>query len=563
MYASYPDYSDPDLLDGAPERLREFLDYDRYEPFVELPADLPGASLVTIKQLCRARGITGFSRIAKSGAGKVILDAIVEELRAWKPPDDLDHHIKTAFFKAWFLSGTGSTKAMKLGLLNEPNVLRGLQSFMVRSPSFTDSNGDEWTLTVKFVRQCGLVVRQEKLFLATSADGISIFDIQCSDLNWVDKEYIVPVEIKTRSGESELSFANRQPPFSVLRLNLEELSHSDQATLFKQCVPSHDNRVQLLHHALVYATNMVFFIEASKDSIIRTVLIMFPDDLLIAYEKVLSELAIEHLQWIYSPGVDIPRFTSSELGNVGELFTLEQNLAMWRAAHDLFFENNCAPFGDIGTIVPAVVSYWNATKGGVDSGLSRYLANVHSSPYRVIPFESVLWDRTIMTAFLNAFALSKWDRLSAAQISSCNSFAQLKQISQRDFTLKLFLSEGMKHFRSLADSARNPGAAIQAQADTSSMTRGERVTYYNTQEGKARRSNAASSHGLTHNRVQHKCMVCQEHKVHWSCECCTDMFFCIETIKDHPNHPDRSPERAHLYWTCRDIFHNARFTLPT
>jgi hypothetical protein len=562
IYHSYADFSDETFMGGAPQRVRSLLDYDTYEPFIELPEDLVSATLVTIKQLCRARGITGFSKIAKTGPGKLVLDAILEELRAWEAPNDLDHHIKVAFFKAWFLSGTGSSKAMKLGLLNEPNVLRGLQSFMVSHSNFTDLRGDLWTISLKFLRQCGLVVQKEEMHMGTSADGIIILQIQSAAINWVDREYILPVEIKTRSGQSELDFAHRQPPFSVVRLDSEELSHGDQATLFKECIPSHDNRVQLLHHAAVYSTNTVLFIEASKDSIIRTVVIVFPNDLMEAYAKVLNHLASKHLDWIYSPNAVLPQFLSSELGNVGEVHTLQQNLDLWNASHDLFFENERSPFGNITTIVPAVVAYWNATKGGVDSGLSRYLANVHSSPYRVIPFESVLWDRLMMIGFLNAFAISKWDRLSTAQISSSTSFAQLKQISQRDFTFKLFLSNAMKHFRSLSKTARNPTGAIQGQVDTSNLSRKQRIEYYNTEEGRAKRSDATSSHGST-KQTQHKCMVCEQHNVHWSCECCKDMYFCVESILDHPLHPDRTAARNNLFWTCRDIFHNSRFILPT
>ena len=574
VFHSFKDFSDPVFLDGACERVRKLIEYDPYEPFVELPADLPGASLPVIKQLCRARGIPGYSKIAKSGAGKAVLDDILEQLRTWEAPDDLDHHIKVALFRCWFITGGASSTAMKLGLLNEPFVLKGLREFTNRNSSFTDSEGDEWTFKLKFVRQCGLVVRQEEFYMATSADGIIIADITSTSLDWISGEHILPVEIKTRSGEKELDFAHRQPPFSVLRLDADMLSHEDQAALFKKCIPSRENRAQILHHALVYTThcditneettNSVLFVEASKDSIIRTVLILFPADLRKSFEKVVNHLAIKHLDWVYSADVDIPPFTRSELGEVGEVHTLAQNLDLWRTAHDMYFENDCSPFGHISTIVPALVAYWNTTKGGIDSGLSRYLANVHPSPYRVIPFESVLWDRVIMTGILNAFNLSKWDRLSVEQIKACTTFAQLKQISQRGFTFKRFLSDAMKHFRIHSERARNSaGGAPQGQVDTSTMTRGERIVYYNSVEGRARRSNADSSHGLTKASGQHKCMVCDLHRIHWSCECCTDMYFCIETIRDHPSHPDRTPARNQLYWTCRDIFHNSRFTLPT
>lgn len=567
VYHSYPDFSTPDFLSGAAELVRTFLEYDGHEPFIELPDNLAGATLATIKQLCRARGIPGYSKIAKSGEGKKILDDILAQLREWVAPVDLDHHIKVAFFEAWFLVGTGSSKAMKLGLLNEPYVLRGLRSFMISHPSFEDSQGDDWTIELRHVRQCGLVVQEEEMHLGTSADGIIVLDIQCSSMGIVNGVYILPVEIKTRSGESELKFAHGRPPFSVLQLDSGGLSADDQAALFKECVPSHDNRVQLLQHALVYKAAMVLFVEASKDSIIRTVLIVFPVEVLEAYENVLKHLTDKHLGWIYSAqqAVALPHFSKSELGNVGESHTLQQNLDLWNAAQHMFFENGNKPYEYIITIVPAIVEYWNTTKGGVDNGLSRYLASVHSSPYKVIPFEAVLWDRVIMMGLLNAFALAKWDRLTDVQITSCTSFAQLKQISQRDFTFKLFLSEAMKHFRSISEAKRNPtGGVIQAQADpTTGMTRGQRIRHYNTVEGTARRSNAASSHGLMRTDIQHKCMVCALHKVHWSCECCKDMFFCIESIKDHPNHPDRTAARDDIHWTCRDIFHNARFTLPT
>jgi hypothetical protein len=566
IYHSYPDFSRPSFLNGAAERVRRFLEYDEHEPFIELPDNLAGATLATIKQLCRARGITGYSKVAKSGPGKAILENILAELREWEAPVDLDHHIKVAFFKAWFLVSTGSSKAMKLGLLNEPNVLRGLRSFMIINPSFTDSVQDEWTIKLQLVQQCGIVVRVEEMHMGTSADGIIVLDIQCSSMEIADGEYILPVEIKTRSGESELKFAHSCPPFSVLRLDLDGLSPDNQAALFREYIPSHDNRVQLLHHALVYKAGMVLFVEASKDSIIRTVLIVFSNEVLVAYADVLNALTDKHLDWIYSPGAALPRFERSELGNVGELHTLQQNLDLWNAAQQIIFDNDNKPFGYIITIVPAVVEYWNATKGGVDNGLSRYLANVHASPYRVIHFEAVLWDRVIMIGLLNAYALSKWDRLSDVQITSCNSFAQLKKISQRDFTFKLFLSEAMKHFRSKSEAARNPtGGVIQALVDTSVMTRGQKIDYYNTPAGRARRGGGPTeSHRLIKVPGQHKCMVCMEHSnVHFSCQSCSGMYFCSSLIDNHPKHPDSCAAGSGFFTSCRDVFHDSRFTLST
>jgi len=102
----------------------------------------------------------------------------------------------------------------------------------------------------------------------------------------------------------------------------------------------------------------------------------------------------------------------------------------------------------ISKIIPAIIAYWNFTKGGVNAGLSRYLARVHSSPFKVISLENVLWDRLINTALLSGFSLYKYDTLKKDFFDSHATFQQLKVKSQEHMnTFNHFLSDAIQWAR--------------------------------------------------------------------------------------------------------------------
>ena len=90
-----------------------------------------------------------------------------------------------------------------------------------------------------------------------------------------------------------------------------------------------------------------------------------------------------------------------------------------------------------------MIAYWNFTKGGVDSGLSRHLTSVHSSPFSVSSLETILWDRLINTALLSGFSLYKCDTLDRNFTASA-TFQQMKVKSQENMnTFERFLSDSI------------------------------------------------------------------------------------------------------------------------
>ena len=149
------------------------------------------------------------------------------------------------------------------------------------------------------------------------------------------------------------------------------------------------------------------FVEANMTTVRRVVLICFSYNVIEDYLQCARQVADNQLRWIYEDE-PIRELSHWELGEVGEMHTLRQNLSLWREASLECFERD-RTFGHIGKIIPAVVAYWNFTKGGVDSGLSRYLARAHSSPFSVASLEIILWDRLINTALLSGFSLYKCD----------------------------------------------------------------------------------------------------------------------------------------------------------
>lgn len=127
LFKFYPEYTD------SPNRhtnnIRKLFEFKRHEPVAPIPdsdEDLQRCTLEEIKSFCKARNITGYNQIAKSGANKGNYDQKLRELREWRPPDDENTHIYKTLFRAWFLQGGNTTYNMKQGLLNEIEVLRNL-----------------------------------------------------------------------------------------------------------------------------------------------------------------------------------------------------------------------------------------------------------------------------------------------------------------------------------------------------------------------------------------------------------------------------------------------------
>ena len=182
-----------------------------------------------------------------------------------------------------------------------------------------------------------------------------------------------------------------------------------------------------MHHACVLNVPHVFYVEATQDGILRAVLIEVSEEIRAAYRALLIWIAESYLSWIYGADGDVftrvamPVFTRDELGHVVDMHTLRQQLEVWDAVNKYYMHHNCEPFGSIQSIVPSIVAAWNASKRGVDI-MSRYLANVHRSPFkRIEGFEFRLWDRLILLAYLQAYHAERWSAAGSLEIDEAKT----------------------------------------------------------------------------------------------------------------------------------------------
>ena len=329
---------------------------------------------------------------------------------------------------------------------------------------------------------------------------------------------------------------------------------------------------QTLHHAAVLSSRnsrhgvYTLFVEANMTTVLRVVLICFSYRVIDDYLQCARQVANNHLKWIYEDEC-IRELSHQELGEVGEMHTLRQNLSLWREASLECFEED-RTFGHIGKIIPSIIAYWNFTKGGVDSGLSRYLARAHSSPFSVNSLETILWDRLIMTALLSCFSLYKYDTLDIDFIENAN-FQQIKIKSQQNMnTFDHFLSEAIrwssqKAFEWMSQRVRDSlGLHVEPvlpepvqYTDLSGMTNNEILAYYKGPEGTRRRCDRASEHIKMKTKFG-VCSLCKYGRTALICQQC-QVYLCTKQMENHVHHPKHSDiEYGNYYHSCYEIFHS-------
>jgi hypothetical protein len=215
--------------------------------------------------------------------------------------------------------------------------------------------------------------------------------------------------------------------------------------------------------------------------------------------------------------------------------------------------------------------YWNLTKGGVGSGLSSYLSSAHSSPFKVLSMETVCWERLIQMALLSTHQMCKFDRFSREDLERHNTFTSIKKASQSgNRTFKHFLSDCMRWACDEAVNLRNAGAlADHTYRQLTSLTHQQIRIYYNSEEGRARRSDNRLAHKNIKQGLCGYCCVCSEdhtipnrHRVYFACEHCPGICLCIKYLQNHPSDVLYNAEQPVVHFTnCFDIFHKGEFIL--
>ena len=309
-----------------------------------------------------------------------------------------DGTIMDEIIKCWFLKPLKRSKAMKLGSVNEHDVLKSLTSFLI-------THDKELEVTIQPI--CfGLVTKKRDRWLSTSADGI----MECR-LGQELISKITPIEIKT--------FSDRDLLCHCKRIAIEEgrvLSCNFGADLFKKCIRTVKYRVQVLHHALVFEAEQVWFVVADAHSIIFALAVKVSNNVLESYRTILKHFVDQHLHWINSGNLPVEQISAKGLSGRGyhvDIQSIQIHFGLWKKLHEIVRTKN-KPLPLCSQIVPCVVASWNKNKVFIDV-MSRYLLHIK------IPFKSSspilqVIVRFIMYLTVNGFLATQYGSLADSEL---------------------------------------------------------------------------------------------------------------------------------------------------
>lgn len=257
-----------------------------------------------------------------------------------------------------------------------------------------------------------------------------------------------------------------------------------------------------------------------------------------------------NLSWISDVNVPIPAFTTEELSYCCDQHSLEQTLAVWRAAHNMFYDTsggglNRDPFPGIHAIILSLISYWNHSKGGVDV-VSRYLT-LGDSPFHHISIEASFWDRLVMLALLNTFSIGKIvDIVEDGDLNEIQSTDALAKRSRSGRTFHSFLGSCFDIFGEWAatcghvmpiPSRIQPSLGSQDQHHASCIltapvfeldtTVSIKRIYYDTKTGYGSRTSNTYHIPITTKAAAHCAIKGCSHRTSYYCEFC-QIHLCIQ-----------------------------------
>ena len=188
----------------------------------------------------------------------------------------------------WFLSPFVSSKAMREGTLNEPNVLSRIGDFLDRESSFR----------LTYTREYGLVCARGMFYAAFSPNAIVLVeDVEDDGTRGRPPPRLFVVEIKskctTATVKKEINLSIRHGIFRTISVAL-----NDGEEDFKQLVPELEYRCQLLHCIACAGLRHAFYVVASLQKIIRIVHVHVGGDAIEQYRLALQEVHNRELSWV-------------------------------------------------------------------------------------------------------------------------------------------------------------------------------------------------------------------------------------------------------------------------
>jgi hypothetical protein len=227
----------------------------------------------------------------------------------------------------------------------------------------------------------GLVAKKGKAYVKDSADAVGIIstDQPASDRDEQSLE-VVPIEVKARVA---VNTAVRE------RLQLQALvgldSYSPNACHYiriksqevSKWIPSDHEQFQLLHHVYCYGSQRGLMLIGNAKRLTSGILVDFDQELLDAWDKVISYIYLRALRWAYSldEGMDaFPEETIVACLASPRLKDMKLDIDSFKTLYGLWWKLNVKvdahirlPLPKCDRILPYQHAFWNVVKGGSDT----------------------------------------------------------------------------------------------------------------------------------------------------------------------------------------------------
>lgn len=382
-----------------------------------------------LKDICRAyrRKVTG---------NKSVLIQRVQEGPVISVEYELQGSLIDEIIKCWMMKPLPKTDAMKIGSVNEAKVLESITNFVAATSSTNEQVqilGEPMTF--------GLVSCQNKPWLATSVDGLTVLTVE--DGTPVE----VPIEIKTFSGDESKEKAND------IAKNFGEFficTYGDDR--FKKAIGTIGYRVQVLHHATVFKAKMTMFVAANKNSIIFMMLVNIPEDAKTKYENILQSFFDENLKWITSDSQTIPNEVADSITEKGisrngyhiDSHSVKLHFAIRKQMMNLITIKK-RPLPKCKLLVPTGVAYWNSRKGPIDV-FSRLLSHLK------VPFGKAgptlqMTTFFILSCVVQGCLVNQYEMAELRNDDPSLTFESLKKRLSSKETLEMYLFKVISDFQ--------------------------------------------------------------------------------------------------------------------